>query len=326
MPALPSWTEHDVRSFLAGYGIAARELEAAPLAGGCDNLNLLVTFGRRRVVLRRYSHTPEEEIEWELQLIRYLATRSFPTPAVFAGEDGALSHGFLGRPAALFAFIPGREPSPQSSQEAVQVAATVAQLHLVTRDLHLPHARSHTDWKRLERLEVTASRLSSPGLAEMAARTREFREKLTERLAAVSGDLPAGIVHHDANPGNALLDEEGKLVALLDFDEAHEGELLTDVASLLRLWAMPDHWQGLKPEMTEAVLSAYDEQRPLSEAEWEMLPDFLLLFTLADAAAYVTGSLASDPTGAPVPECRAYQRFVDLEHERSWTKMLQPRR
>ena len=315
-----------MRGFLAAYGIAARELEAAPLAGGCDNLNLLVTFGTRRVVLRRYSYTPEEEIEWELQLIRYLATRGFPTPAVFAGEDGALSHDFLGRPAALFTFILGREPSPQSPQEAAQVAAAVAQLHLVTRDLHLPHARSHTDWKRLERLEMTASRLSSPGLAEMAARAREFREEFTERLAAVNNDLPAGIVHHDANPGNALLDEEGKLVALLDFDEAHEGELLTDVASLLRLWATPDHWQGLKPEMTEAILSAYNERRPLSEVEWEMLPDFLLFFTLADAAAYVTGSLASDPTGAPVPECRAYQRFMDLERERTWMKMLQPRR
>ena len=326
MPALPSWTKHDVCAFLAAYGIAARELEAAPLAGGCDNLNLLVTFGTRRVVLRRYSHTPEEEIEWELQLIRYLATRGFPTPAVFVGKDGALSHDFLGRPAALFTFIPGREPSPQSPQEAGRVADAVAQLHLVTRDLHLPHARSHTDWKRLERLEAFASRLASPGLAEMAARAREFREKFAERLAAVSGALPAGIVHHDANPGNALLDEDGKLVALLDFDEAHEGELLTDVASLLRLWGTPDHWQGLEPELTEAVLSAYNERRPLSEVEWEMLPDFLLLFTLADAAGYVTGNLASDPTGAPVPECRAYRRFLSLEREQGWRKMLRPQR
>lgn len=326
MAALPSWTEHDVRQFLAAYGMEPRELDAAPLAGGCDNLNLLVTFGAQRVVLRRHSHTPDEEIEWELQLIRYLATRGFPTPSVFVGDDGALSRDFLGRPAALFDFVPGREPNPQSPQEGAQVAAAVAQLHLVAGDLHLPYARSHTDWKRLERLEVAASCLSSPGLADMAARMRGFRGEFAERLGAVNGDLPAGIVHHDANPGNALLDAEGKLVALLDFDEAHEGELLTDVASLLRLWATPDDWQGLKPEMTEAVLSAYHERRALSEAEWEMLPHFLLLFTLADAAGYVTGSLASDPTGAPVPECRAYHRFVGLERDRAWTKMLRPRR
>jgi len=321
---MPSWTKDDVRGFLSHYGILEGVDDAAPLAGGCDNLNLLVSLGERRVVLRRYSHTPEDEIEWELQLIRYLDERGFPTPAVFAGEDGALCRSFLGRPAALFSFVPGREPSPQSPLEGAQVAAAVAELHLVTRDLHLPHARSHTDWKRLERLEVTASRLSSPGLAGMATRARDFREEFTKRLATVNGFLPAGIVHHDANPGNALLDEEGKLVALIDFDEAHEGEVLTDVASLLRLWATPDSWRGLKPEMTDAVLSAYNKRRSLSQAEWEMLPDFLLFFTLADAAEYVSRSLASDPTGAPVPECLAYRRFLELEREQEWRKMLLP--
>ncbi len=236
-----------------------------------------------------------------------------------------LCRDFQGRPAALFSFVPGREPSPQSPQDGAQVAAAVAELNLVTRDLHLPHARSHTDWKRLERLGVTASHMSSPGLAEMAERAREFGEQFTERLAAVGGRLPSGIVHHDANPGNALLDEEGRLVALIDFDEAHEGELLTDVASLLRLWATPSSWRGLKSEMTEAVLSAYNRRRPLSQAEWEMLPDFLLFFTLADAAEYVSRSLASDPAGSPVQECHAYRRFLELERERKWMTMLRPR-
>jgi len=325
MPDMPCWTQDDVRGFLAHYGIPALVLEAAPLAGGCDNLNLLVTLGARRMVLRRYSHTTEDEIEWELQLIRHLGSRGYPTPAVLAGEDGALFHSFLGRPAALFTFVPGRESSPQSAQDCAQVAAAVAELHLITRDLHLPHARSHTDSKRLERLAATASRVASPGLAEMAAQAIAFRGHFTGRLAEVNGDLPSGVVHHDANPGNALLDEEGKVVAIIDFDEAHEGELVTDVASLLRLWATPRDWQGLRAEMTEAVLAAYNRHRPLSLAEWEMLPDFFLLFTLADAAEYVSRSLASDPTGTPVHECLAYQRFIDLQRDRTWMRMLRPR-
>lgn len=322
MPSAPPWTEDDVRGFLAHYGISSRATEIAPLTGGCDNLNLLVTLGVQRLVLRRYSHTPEDEIEWELELIRYLVKLGFHTPAVFAGDDGALIRSFLGQPAALFSFVPGREPSPQSPREGARVAAAVAELNSVTRDLHLPHARSHTDWKRLERLELTASRMSSPGLAEMAARAREFGAQFTERLASTGGNLPSGIVHHDANPGNALLDEEGKRVALLDFDEAHEGDLVTDVASLLRLWATPRDWQGLKPKMTESLLHAYNKRRPLSQEEWQVLPDFLLFFTLADAAEYVNRSLASDPAGSPVPGCVAYQRFVDLQRDRKWMKML----
>jgi Ser/Thr protein kinase RdoA (MazF antagonist) len=92
------------------------------------------------------------------------------------------------------------------------------------------------------------------------------------------------------------------------------------------LWATPDSWQGLKPEMTEAVLAAYNEGRPLSEVEWEVLPDFLLLLTLADAAEYVSRGLAADPARAAVPGCLAYRRFVELERERSWVTLLRPGR
>jgi len=325
MPDLPAWTLADVRPFLAGYGLEGDVRAAAPLEGGCDNLNLLFTLGDRRLVLRRYSHTPAEQIEWELQLIRLLHARGFPTPAVFPRVDGALSADFLGRPAALFEFVPGREADPQSPREAAQVAGAIAELHLLTRDLHLPHARPHTDWARLDRLEATAARLSSPGLGEMAARVRQFRLQFAARLASVRGPLPAGIVHHDTNPGNALIGEEGRLVALLDFDEAHEGEFLSDVAALLRLWATPRSWQGLRPEMVEAVLSTYHARRPLSRAEWELLPDFLLFFTLADAAEYVSRALASDPARAPVRECRTWQRFLDLERDRKWAELLAAR-
>src|SRR5574340_145761 len=204
MPTLPTWTTEDVRAFLEGYGLRGERLTAAPLEGGADNLNLLVDAAGRRVVLRRYSRTPEAEIEWELQLIRLLSARGFATPAVFPRADGAPFADFLGRPAALFSFLPGRDGDPESAEDGAQTAAAIAELHLLTRGVHLPHARSQTGQTWLDLLDEMAGRVESPGLAEMAARAREFRTRFEARVAAVSGALPMVIVHHDANPGNVL--------------------------------------------------------------------------------------------------------------------------
>jgi hypothetical protein len=53
MPAMPPWTKDDVSRFLSHYGTWHGVDNVVPLAGGCDNLNLLVSLGERRVVLRR---------------------------------------------------------------------------------------------------------------------------------------------------------------------------------------------------------------------------------------------------------------------------------
>ena len=77
--------------------------------------------------------------------------------------------------------------------------------------------------------------------------------------------------------------------------------------------------------MPEALLSAYHARRPLSPAEWELLPDFLLFYTLADAAGYVTGRLATEPAGEAVPECYSYRRFLSLQRDQAWREELRPR-
>ncbi len=148
MSPFPTWTTDDVRAFLLGYGLRPETLTAVPLEAG--NLALLLHADGQRLVLRRYSWTPEEEIARELQLIRFLTARGFPTPSAFRRIDGAMSADFLGRPAALFPYVVGHQADPQSPADAAQVADAIAELHLLTRGLHLPHAaraRTGRNWR-----------------------------------------------------------------------------------------------------------------------------------------------------------------------------------
>ncbi|MGH2355494.1 MAG: hypothetical protein ACRDJN_28120 [Chloroflexota bacterium] len=61
------------------------------------------------------------------------------------------------------------------------------------------------------------------------------------------------------------------------------------------------------------MLRAYARRQSLSEAEWELLPDFVALYNLADATSYISGRIKrGTPANQAVADCGSYAR--DLEH------------
>ncbi len=238
------WSAEEMRALLAEYGRNPATLEVAPLPGGWENLNLLVHLdppGGERLVLRRYDVTEPAEVPWELELLRFLTEKRFPTAALIPQTDGGLATSLGGRPAALFAFVPGKHPQWDSPTAGEQAGEVVALLHEVTAGLSLPYPRTRLDnRKRLARFQAwLAERGLSPeehALAELAERVQEYTATFEARLAPRARALPYGVVHHDAHGNNLLVDERGDLVALLDFDDAHETYLLADLAVLIDVW------------------------------------------------------------------------------------------
>jgi len=213
------WTLEEVGRFLAEYGRPQARLEASPLAGGWENLNLRVDAAGERFVLRRYDSTDPAEVPWEIELLRYLGERGFPTPAPLPQRDGRLLGTFGGRPAALFPFVEGRHPHWDDPRAADAAADVIARLHVVTAGLALPFPRSRTDvHARLERFRTWVGEHENSRhatvlrpLAEEAERYwAEFSERL-ECVSAAHGPLPRGVVHSDAHGNNLLFDSEGRL-------------------------------------------------------------------------------------------------------------------
>ena len=318
-PESGPWSVEEVRGLLAGYGRRPRALAVAALAGGIENLNLRVDADGELLVLRRYDATAPAEVPWELELLRRLVARRFPTAPPIARPDGALLSTFADRPAALFAYVPGRHPAPDDPRAAAQAADAVARLHELTEGLALPHPRTRMDSRRrLARfrtwLEARGPRPNEAALARLAAEVEAYTAELDARLGPRAGALPRGAIHHDAHADNILVDEAGRLVALLDFDDAHEAFLLGDLAVLLEAWGSEPASHALAPERTGVVLRAYRARRPLGEAEFELLPDFLALYSLADSVQYVADHVESGmPAERAAADCNQYARF------RAWT-------
>ncbi len=324
----PPWSLTTLRRFLKPYGYSPRTLAAQELPGGADNLNLRLDVDGEILVLRQYRITPRDEIAFELKLIHLLCQRRFPTAPLLARRDGGLMTLFARQPAALFRFVAGRHPDLASDDDAEQVALALARLHQLTRGLDWADARSRTDYNALvqaERYPMMQGGFSDdPDLTTFAAQAAAFRRAFVERVAPHEADLPGGVVHHDVNPGNILLDDRGELIALLDFDEAHIGPFLIDLASLVHYWGLATPGALFDGARVQRLLAAYHARRPLLAIEWQLLPDFILLFYLADAANYVLRALQLDPAARPVAECHSYATFQALQRADAWRAALQP--
>lgn len=330
-PAIP-WTQDEVQNFLAAYGRAPRRMEVEQLESWWWNVVLRVEADGERLVLRRYGVTPAEEVLWELALLRQLRAHDFPTIAPLARPDGAPCGTFAGKPAILYPYVEGHNgchPDLDPHLAMAETAALIARLHRLTQDLVLPHprVRSGTDSRRLlaQFLRFTLGRGVAPGereLARMVEHAERCADEVATRLAPLERDLPRGIVHHDAHCGNVLF-RGGRLVALIDFDDACPGYLVADLAQLIGTWAIDSHTHALRPERATHLMRSYQQYRALTTAERDLLPDAVVLFTLGDAAAYVEGRLERGAAGdEAVTDCDAYRTFRQLTAVPGWRDAL----
>lgn len=242
----PPWTVEDVRSFLVGYGRRPRELAVTQLHSWWFNLVLRVEADGETLVLRRYGVTPPEEVRWELAVLAHLRKHHFPTLAPIsrskAPGDG-LSE-FLGKPAILYPYVEGHSGRDLDwSAALVPTAEVVARLHALTEHLALPfpRVRSGTESRRIVRqlLDLAAERgvaTHERVLSDLVTRAQRALASFEARLTRDGTDLPRSVVHHDAHRGN-LLFRDGQLVALIDFDDAHYGYQVADVAVMVENWA-----------------------------------------------------------------------------------------
>lgn len=108
--------------------------------------------------------------------------------------------------------------------------------------------------------------------ADEQARLLRARGQLRDALQAYPPTTATyGLIHADLDPDNILVHEDR--VTLIDFDDAGYGWHLYELAAvLLSEIAEPDF-----PQVSEALLAGYGENRALSERDTALLPMFILI-------------------------------------------------
>ncbi len=269
---------------------------ARRLEGGEDNQVVAFTSGDELLVLRRYLLTPADDVAYEVDLVSDLAARGFPTPPPLRRPNGTFTADVGGRPVAVFPFVAGPVPDELAIDGLAEVGALLARLHRLTEGPPRPNARRSPYRARLEALRQP---VPLPGMDRVRTAAEGWPWDLLDRLEP----LPAGDIHHDVRPQNLIY---GHPTTLIDFDEAHHGTLVVDLARLLHAvgWARFPH---ADPARVAAVLEGYQSVRPLSADERGLLGSTFDLVNLVDAAHFLVQVGIELVTS--VDECRSFQLF-----------------
>ncbi len=309
MALLTRLTDTDVAAFTAAYDLPAGVSVRAMPERGTVNSNYAVTDGNgegsRRWFLRINEGKAHAAVEAEAQLIAFLTARGVLTPEPIATIAGSRVATIAGKPATLFAWIEGHEADESHADAPSQVGMMLGRFHRASVAFPVASAPPNRYSVALlgERLQRIAG---SGGYDDVVAIGRE------ELLAAAARDRgPVGVIHQDLFPDNVLVDDAGRFVALLDFEQATVGPLAYDLAVVLNAWC----WRGdhFDRAAVAAILSAYDAARERSPAERAALSGELRLAAARFAMTRVTDiELAPDVH----PELRARKNYRD--YVRRW--------
>jgi homoserine kinase type II len=273
---------------------ALRSARAIP--DGTINSNFTVETERGAWFVRVNEGKSEADVAWEAQLVAALAAGGVVTPPPVVARDGRPYAPLRGTDkwVSVFAWRAGRHLGPDevTFEAAAQIGAALAVLHGTA--LALPAAwrrRSIYDHEHLVARYATFAANPDP---ELARALGVLGEELAAAAAAASIRERAthGIIHGDLFRDNVLW-EAGRVVAILDFEQASGGSLAYDLAVCLNDWC----WNGaVRLDLAAALLAGYQRVRPLTAADRAAL-----LVEVRAAAARFTITRITDVYLARVP-------------------------
>jgi homoserine kinase type II len=310
------WSE-----FLLARGLGAATTVPTRLLGGeiNDNWRLDIPGSDTAWVLRHYRATTEaDELDCELAAVDHLAGKGFPTPRPVRSADGRLWDQVAGRPAALFTFVAGKHPPQRDGgygsldlSVGIKAAVLAARMHVVLADVPLPGRRApeRDAWRYLGAF-LAGDQVNEP----LFDRLRDPLHAIHERLAPVYRDpvdLPAGLIHNDITPPNLLFNDDGEIVALLDFDDSVQTFLGYELATLAGGFGR-DNQRNADRTKIARLTAAYESVRPFTPRERQVVPDLLIASAGADGVRVLTNWLRHGRTVADPLESYSAGLFLEL--------------
>jgi aminoglycoside phosphotransferase (APT) family kinase protein len=224
------------------------DLSAEIIGHGRSNITYRLWSDGGQWVLRRppLSHVQPtaHDMRREFRVISALAGSEVPVPRTFAlCEDTSVNDA----PFYVMQYVEGMVPldaatfsrrfdEAQRRRIADDLIDILVHLHAVA-----PADVGLADFGKPEGYLERQVRRFTEQLARAKTRDLPELEELARRLAAaLPGESDATIVHGDYRLDNAILDEGGRIAAILDWEMATLGDPLADIGLLMMYWADPD--------------------------------------------------------------------------------------
>ncbi len=246
------------------------------IAAGTINSNFALETDQGRWFVRVNEGKSPDDCAWEAALVVDLAAAGLPVAVPRVAPDGQRFLAHRGLLVSAFPWRPGRHraPSEVTLADAAAIGDTLARLHVAAS------ARPPGTWREgIYQFADIVARFEGfrgsrdPALAHAIEVLGDEFAWLT-RQAGVRAAARHGVIHHDLFRDNVLWDD-GRLVAILDFEQAARGSFVYDLAVAVNDWCWdPARGAGreLRADLARAMIDAYARAHPLTQADRDALP------------------------------------------------------
>jgi homoserine kinase type II len=245
------------------------------ISAGIENTNYFADTDQGLYVLTIFERLSFEQLPFYLELMQHLSRRCIPVPMPHPNVQGQLIHVVQGKPAAVVDRLRGEHQLFPSSFHCERVGNMLARMHLAGQDFpgNQAHLRGLAWWQQTAPL-ITP--FLSPDLAHLLALELTYQQHLA--ASAEFAQLPRGPIHADLFRDNVLFETTSlgeQLSGFFDFYFAGIDTLLFDLSVCLNDWCIDLHSGELALDRAQAMVAAYDAQRPLNPQELKLLPDLM---------------------------------------------------
>ena len=241
------------------------------IEGGIENTNYFATTDKGEYVLTLFERLNFEQLPFYLHLMKHLAGQGIPVPDPATNRDGDILHTLNGKPAAVVNKLEGKSQLAPMTVHCTGVGDMLARMHLAGADFN----RSQTNLRGLPWWNETVPVVLPYLTLDQAALIRsELAFQNHTAASSAYAALPRGPVHADLFRDNVMFNGE-QLTGFFDFYFAGVDTWLFDLAVCLNDWCIDLPSGRHDPERAKAMISAYQQVRPLSSAERQLLPALL---------------------------------------------------
>ncbi|WP_299327191.1 homoserine kinase [Parasphingopyxis sp.] len=256
-----------IARLLEGYDVGTL-VSAKGIAEGVENSNYLIETSENRFILTLYEKRVDaSDLPFFLDMLDHLAQRDQPVPPAITDRDGRRIQTVEDRPACLIAFLPGVSLGEPNADQSGATGEALGKLHAALADFSntRPNTLSLAGWHDLADKCGAALDEIEPGLGATV------NEELTYLDAHWPESLPRSAIHADLFPDNVLM-LGNRVTGIIDFYFACTDIRAYDLAVTHAAWCFDDAGTGFDAERSNALISGYDAQLRLSDAERAALP------------------------------------------------------
>lgn len=271
--------ENQLIAFLEMYDVGVLE-HYEGISAGIENTNYFVDTRHngelKRFVLTIFEHHSFEELPYFLDIMAFMAEHNIPTAHPMPTRSSGYLTELYGKPASLVTRLTGRGVENPTVIQCGVMGEQLARFH----QAGLEYEQTRENDRGLEWMKTTFNEIS-PHL------TTEERELITAEIVYQTEVdwtlLPQGVIHADLFCDNALFDGD-KLTGIIDLYYACNSALLYDLAVMVNDWCRINANTPAEIHFDESKIAtmvfAYQQQRPLTEAEQKFWPAALRLAAL----------------------------------------------